>query len=87
MGGTALSDWAIATTSGQVTYQVARALNCPPNEAEFAACLRTRNSNDILNASVTTNYYRTKFGPIVDARVIPNDPKHLMSKYNDLFKR
>lgn len=87
MGGTALSDWALAGSPRQVTYQVASALNCPPNEAELASCLRTRNSNDIINATVTTDYYVTKFGPIIDARVVPNDPRHSMAKYNDLFKR
>ncbi|KAK4880718.1 hypothetical protein RN001_008864 [Aquatica leii] len=87
MGGTALTDWAFAGKPRQVTYQVAGSLNCPGTEAEFASCLRTRNLNEIVNASAATDYFVTKFGPIIDSRVIPNDPRLNLAKYSDLLKK
>ncbi|KAF5307772.1 hypothetical protein FQR65_LT06643 [Abscondita terminalis] len=87
MGGTALSDWAFANKPRKVTYQVAGSLNCPGTETEFATCLRDRNSNEIVNASAMSDYFETKFGPIIDSRIIPNDPRENLAKYSDLLKK
>ncbi|KAK5647073.1 hypothetical protein RI129_005537 [Pyrocoelia pectoralis] len=87
MGGTALADWAFSTRPRYVTYQVAGSLNCPSSEAELASCLRTRTTNEIVNASVTTDYYATRYGPVIDSRVVSGDPKQNLAKYSDLLKR
>ncbi|XP_031344430.1 neuroligin-4, Y-linked isoform X1 [Photinus pyralis] len=87
MGGTALADWAFSSKPRYVTYQVAGSLNCPSSEAELANCLRTRNTNEIVNASVSTDYYATRFGPIIDSRVVAGDPRQNLAKYSDLLKR
>lgn len=87
MGGTALADWAIANTPRQITYQVASALNCPSNEAELSACLRTRSTNDIVNVSAKSDYFKTRLGPIIDSRIIPNTLKYSINKLGDSFKR
>ncbi|XP_065163023.1 uncharacterized protein [Atheta coriaria] len=86
MSGTALSDWALASNSRQVTYQVAEALNCPSDD-KLAACLRKKRLSELLDVTATTADYSTKFGPIVDGLVIPNDPAKIMSTYNEFFSR
>ncbi|XP_017785808.1 PREDICTED: uncharacterized protein LOC108568965 isoform X2 [Nicrophorus vespilloides] len=86
MGGTSLSDWALAGTSRQVTYQVAESLNCPTDD-KMAACLRKKRINEIMNVVATTREYMTKFGPIVDGLVIPNEPNKIMKHYNDFFRK
>lgn len=87
MGGSALADWAVAKNARQVTFQVSEALNCPSSKDELAECLRKRKPNDIMNSSAIAPDFMTRFGPIVDANIIPNDPKHIMSSYSDLFRR
>lgn len=86
MGGSALSDWALAGDPRSVTYQVAKALNCQIQD-DFAACLRRKRLDEIMAAGVEILPYRTRFGPVVDSIVVPNDPKKLMTTYNDIFRR
>lgn len=86
MGGTALADWALAGNARDVSYQVAQALNCQIHE-DFAACLRRKRLDDIMAASAKTPNYTTRFGPIVDSIIVPNDPKKSMTQYNDIFRR
>lgn len=86
MGGTALSDWALARNPRQVTYQVAQALNCRIDD-DFLPCLRRKRLDEIMAASAVTSPYKTRFGPIIDASVVPNEPEMLMTKYNHLFSR
>lgn len=86
MGGTALADWATAKDAQPVTFQISQALNCPLTK-EFAECLRKRRINDIMNSSATTDPFKTRFGPVVDGKIVPNDPRHIMTNYSDLFKR
>ncbi|RZC32962.1 neuroligin-3, partial [Asbolus verrucosus] len=85
MGGSALSDWALAGNPREVTYQVAQALNCQIQD-DFAACLRRKRLEEIMTASAMTSPYRTRFGPVVDSLVVPNDPKKLMTTYSDIFR-
>lgn len=88
MGGTALSDWALATrTSKQVTYQIADSLNCQIEDETFATCLRKKRLSEIMSATATTGKYSTKFGPLVDGNFVPNEPAHLMANYNNLIRR
>lgn len=87
MSGTALADWALAGTPRQVTYQVAEALNCPTIDDKLASCLRKKRLHEIMAAAAVSPAYMTRFGPIVDGLVIPNDPRHLMTNYQDLLSR
>ncbi|KAJ8918286.1 hypothetical protein NQ315_014156, partial [Exocentrus adspersus] len=86
MGGTALADWALAGNPSGVTYQVSRELNCQVQD-DFAGCLRRKRLDEIMAASVRSRPYETRFGPIVDSLVVPNDPKKLMTQYKDIFQR
>ncbi|XP_057664860.1 neuroligin-4, X-linked-like [Diorhabda carinulata] len=86
MGGTALADWALAGNPGEVTYQVAKALNCQIHD-DFAECLRRKRLDEIMTAAANTRDYKTRFGPLVDSLVVPNDPKKSMTQYNDIFRR
>ncbi|KAJ8977444.1 hypothetical protein NQ317_007800, partial [Molorchus minor] len=86
MGGTALADWALAANPSEVTYQVANALNCQIHD-DFAACLRRKQLREIMAAGVISPAYKTRFGPVVDAIVVPNDPTKSMTQYNDIFRR
>ncbi|GLV39052.1 Neuroligin 1 [Carabus blaptoides fortunei] len=87
MSGSALADWALASKSLQLTTQVAHILNCPLKDDGLAECLRRKRLSEIMSVSLMASPYVTKFGPIVDGLVVPNYPKLLMSKYNDLFSR
>lgn len=87
MSGTALSDWALAGAPRQVTFQVAEALNCPMDDDKLGTCLRKKRLHEIMSAAAVAPAYVTKFGPIVDSVVIPNDPRHLMTTYNDFLRR
>jgi len=88
MSGTALADWAL-TTSSVVAIQVSHALNCPLSETndETASCLRKRRLDEIMDVKVVVPEFQTRFGPMVDGNVVPNDPFHLTGVYNDLFGR
>lgn len=86
MGGTALSDWALARKSREVTYQVAVSLNCP-TDAGLLPCLRKKRLDEIMAARVEIPPYYTKFGPIIDGTVVPNEPEKSMTNYSDLFSR
>ncbi|KAJ8946227.1 hypothetical protein NQ318_013038, partial [Aromia moschata] len=85
MGGSALADWALAGNPSEVTYQVSQALNCQIQD-DFAACLRRKQLREIMAAGATTPAYKTRFGPIVDSLVVPNDPRKSMTQYHDIFK-
>lgn len=88
MSGTSLSDWALASkTSKQVTYQIADSLNCEMEDERFAACLRKKRLSEIMSATATTSKFATKFGPLVDGLVVPNEPEHLMANYTNLIHR
>ncbi|XP_045470782.1 uncharacterized protein LOC123678053 [Harmonia axyridis] len=76
MGGTALADWALASNPRDVTDQVSRALEC---EVGDKACLRGKRLDDITGVHIFTKPYSTRFGPIVDSAVIPNDPLNSMT--------
>jgi carboxylesterase type B len=88
MSGTALADWAL-TTSSVVAIQVSHALNCPLAETnnEMASCLRKRRLEEIMDVKVVVPEFKTRFGPMVDGNVVPNDPFHLTGVYKDLFSR
>lgn len=87
MGGTGLSEWALAKNAEQVTYHVSRALNCPV-DSNFLTCMRKRPLNKILDAAPTTMRYETAFGPVPDGKVIPRvSLDELMRGYNGLFSR
>lgn len=86
MGGSALSDWALAGNSLHITYQIAQALNCPIQD-DFAACLRKKRLDEIMAAQVIAPPYSTRFGPVVDSLVVPNNPQKLMTQYTDIFSR
>lgn len=68
-------------------WQVAQHLNCPSGDEELAACLRRKRLKEIMAVPVEAPPFVTKFGPIVDGLAVPNEPKKLMSTYNDLFSR
>lgn len=88
MSGSSLSDWALASrTSKQVTYQIADFLNCQMDDDAFANCLRKKRLSEIMSATATTGKYWTKFGPLVDGLIVPNDPAHLMANYTNLLHR
>lgn len=88
MSGTSLSDWALASrTSKQVTYQIADSLNCEMDDEKFAACLRKKRLNEIMTATATIGKFGTKFGPLVDGLIVPNDPSYLMANYTNLLHR
>lgn len=86
MGGSALSDWALADNHRHVSYQVSQTLNCPLDD-NFLDCLRKKRVEDLVNVSVETDPYTTRFGPVVDGVVVPNDPRKSMTTYSDLFSR
>lgn len=86
MGGTALSDWALAKES-HVKYQVSSAFNCPV-DPDFLSCLGKKRLHELINFTPKTQRYTTRFGPVVDGRVVPNSSlEKLMTTYNDLFSR
>lgn len=86
MSGTALSDWALAGNPSEVTFDVANTLNCQIHD-KFEECLRKKSLDDIMAATNINRDYITRFGPIVDSMIIPNDPKKSMTEYHDLFRR
>lgn len=87
MGGTALADWALAGNPDEVTYQVAKSLNCQIHD-DFAECLRKKTLDEIMAASgATTPDFRTRFGPIVDSLVMRTDPRKSMEYNNNLFTK
>lgn len=86
MSGTALSDWALATNTAEVTAQIANEVGCEIDE-NISECLRKRKLDDTMNDREIPNSYRTRLGPIVDSLVVPNDPKESMTDNNELFKR
>lgn len=86
MAGSALSDWALATSPRQVTYEVARALNCPIDD-NFVACLRRKRLDEMTSVSPVSSPYGIRFGPVVDHLVVQDYPKKLMTTYNDVFRR
>lgn len=88
MGGTALSDWALATKSKLVTYGIVQSLNCSTEDEALKACLRKKKLREIKEAAEASYVpYITRFGPVVDSFVIPNEPEQLMTNYTDLFHR
>ncbi|XP_066143229.1 neuroligin-4, X-linked-like isoform X1 [Euwallacea fornicatus] len=86
MSGTALSDWGLVKKPLDVSIQVAQALNCQLTD-NFAACLRKKSLNELMDATPETDPFKTTFGPVVDNIFVPNDPKKLMTQYTDIFKR
>jgi len=88
MSGTALADWAL-TASSVVAIQVSHALNCPLSETnnEMASCLRKRRLDEIMDVKVVVPEFKTRFGPMVDGNVVPNEPFRLTGVYKDLFSR
>jgi hypothetical protein len=88
MSGTALADWAL-TASSVINIQVAHSLNCPltGTNNEMASCLRKRRLDEIMNVTVDVPEFKTRFGPMVDGSVVPNEPFHLTGVYKDLFSR
>jgi carboxylesterase type B len=87
MSGTALADWAL-TTSQVVAAQVSHALNCPLSETdEMVSCLAKRRLDEIMDANAQVREFKTRFGPMVDGNVVPNNPFHLTAVYKDLFSR
>ncbi|CAG9829909.1 unnamed protein product [Diabrotica balteata] len=86
MSGTALSDWALASSPNEVAYQVSKAVNCQIHD-DFAECLRKKRLEEIMAAGAITPDYKTRFGPIVDSLVVPNEPKKCMTQYHDIFRR
>ncbi|GJQ67149.1 putative carboxylesterase family [Trypoxylus dichotomus] len=88
MGGTALSDWALASKSRDVTYGIVHSLNCSSEDEALKACLRKKRLREIKGAvGASSPPYITRFGPVVDGFVIPNEPEKLMTNYTDLFHR
>lgn len=90
MSGTALSDWAMVTNPDLFTTQVAEQLNCSPpidQYEEMADCLREKRLEEIMNVKVTGPRFMTRFGPVVDGSIVPNEPFKIMNEYKDLFKR
>ncbi|KRT85551.1 esterase [Oryctes borbonicus] len=88
MGGTALSDWALATKSRNVTYGIVHSVNCSSEDEALKACLRKKRLREIKGAvGASSPPYITRFGPVVDSFVIPNEPEKLMTNYTDLFHR
>lgn len=88
MSGSALSDWALTSQPLRTTTQVAHELNCPTgDDKSLAACLRRKRLSEIMSVNVHALPYVTKFGPIVDGLVIPNEPHRLMTVFNELFSR
>lgn len=88
MGGTALSDWALASKSRDVTYGMVHSLNCSSEDEELTACLRKKRLREIKGVvGAASQPYITRFGPVVDSFVIPNEPEKLMTNYTDLFHR
>lgn len=87
MSGSALADWALTSHPLRITAQVAQELNCPVGDDDLAACLRKKRLSEIMSVSVNAPQYVTRFGPTVDGLVVPNEPRQLMSVYNELFSR
>lgn len=93
MSGTALADWAMTSqpTAMKITTQVGNALNCPlggDDQADsLATCLRQKRLSEITSVNAIASDFVTKFGPTVDGLIIPNEPKQLMSTYNEIFSR
>lgn len=86
MGGSALSDWALAK-EWHVMYQVSSAFNCPVG-ADFLSCLGKKRLNELMEFTPKTQRFTTRFGPVVDGRVVPNNSlEKFMTTYNDLFRR
>ncbi|XP_054271199.1 uncharacterized protein LOC128991935 [Macrosteles quadrilineatus] len=87
MSGTALSDWALTSNPVQATIQVAQALNCPDSQDAMASCLRRKRLHELTSVTVHVPPFKTRFGPVVDGQVIPNDPSLIMSEYKNLFQQ
>lgn len=89
MSGSAMSDWAIAQHPLQATMQVLHNLNCPlrDDNEEMLTCLRKKRYQDILKSHASAPEFTTRFGPVVDHLVIPNEPQKLMSHHNGVFSR
>ncbi|KAK9869518.1 hypothetical protein WA026_003272 [Henosepilachna vigintioctopunctata] len=86
MGGTALADWALADNPNDITYQVARKLNCPVGDV-FEACLREKHIDEIRDIDVFIRPYATRFGPVVDSRIVPYEPLKSMTNFSGIFRR
>lgn len=87
MSGSALSDWALTSHPLRITTQVAQELNCPLGDDDLAACLRRKRLSEIMSVKPFAREFVTRFGPIVDGLVVPNEPRQLMSVHVDLFSR
>lgn len=87
MSGSALADWALTSQPLRMTTQVADKLNCPVQDDELVACLRRKRLSEITSVQAIAPDFVIRFGPTVDGLVIPNEPKQLMSTYNELFSR
>lgn len=89
MSGTALTDWALTSQPLRITAQVAQELNCPlyNNDDNLASCLRRKRLSEIMSLTAMAPDFVTRFGPTIDGLVVPNEPKQLMSTYNELFSR
>ena len=86
MSGSALSDWAFASHSVNVTSNVAIRLKCPLSEDELNDCLRSKNLSDIKDAALRLgSKYETTFGPTVDGVVIMEHPKEMTESDNREF--
>lgn len=86
MGGTALADWALARKPNEVTYQVAKKLNCPLGK-DFLNCVRERSLHEIMGATAESAPYATVFGPIIDGVVIPKEPQQLIAASGSQFSQ
>ncbi|XP_060518192.1 neuroligin-4, Y-linked-like [Cylas formicarius] len=86
MSGTALSDWALVSKPIDISIQVAANLNCQLHD-NFAACLRRKRLEEIMESIPASEPYKTTFGPVVDNLFVPNDPRKSMMQYVDIFKR
>nr|XP_022919019.1 uncharacterized protein LOC111427894 [Onthophagus taurus] len=78
MSGSALSDWALATNPSDVMQSVAKALGCGLDQESLINCLRKKRLYDVLDAVPPVSQYETRFGPVVDGRVIPDSPEKMM---------
>ncbi|KAF7287544.1 hypothetical protein GWI33_005908 [Rhynchophorus ferrugineus] len=86
MSGTALADWALVSKPLDISIQVAQSLNCQLRD-NFSDCLRRKRLDQLMSAVAVTDPYKTTFGPVVDDRFVPNDPKKSMTQYTSIFKR
>lgn len=89
MSGSALSDWALNNNPLQVTMQIAEGLNCPLNDddEEMVSCLRNKQYQEIFGVRISTPQFTTRFGPVVDGLVVPNEPHEAMGQHSDIFSR